>query len=1443
MQIVVLCLALSRQLELQQLDKMRPAAEFVRGGLIESMAKHPGLQFLRFLKAYYKITNAPVIDIQKIDKKVFIDLSKENKWIITATTNNAENTLMRISMPQISACPSLPDILNGWLENGYEDADNLEISHKSHLVINDPNNSTYINFEADSKRVEAFEKFQGVRGQWLAEFHQAQKALKIHAQISLLYNRFDSSNTDKRLLLGNGLLQLDSQHSCINFPLILQPVGLIRSNNDFIIKKIGPASFNTEVLTAIPGISAQAIEDSIKLFNATVINLPGQTETQLFLAKVFKLVTSGNKNWISINNSPVLFYNTPDLPYSELINKSLNDAALTEDCGALQSIFNEKQDNSRTLADDYAHLHRFFALHYDLNSLNALNSLSTENICLITAPNGTAKDNIIVNSLSHYLHHNRSVLVISPSQSYLDCLKNKLPTAITGLSSAKSKKLPELEGLVADRTNLINSLISTQQELLKSYAQTAEVNNKYKAARQKLKKVEAQFSSISKDTSQLYWDNQAVYRKGMLNELLASIDSLLIEEFTLMPATRLIADQNTVEGLYQRWTALIEHIDEYRAYGHQDSKTPSVNIEIKNYPNLKILQQSINEIISHIKQRGRLRKLDYQFKKDWKEIVTSCFVNQKKPDQYEDFLALKHVVDRALSKSEIIKEWSNLACPAGLPELEVEDGLFEKIIDLYYKPVVSSINWFNDVWHPFISALLATGFKWKEFFSQYSQQYIEYGFVNTLYDRALHQLKELISSRVKYTQEAHQACVLSDKQPMASSPERTTELSNNLKKMTSYLKDLQIVSEEILSCSPIENLNFTTWSDFVQNQLQPAKMYDLVIVDAAEQFDIFGLLALYYTDKCLFIGDDCQSIKPQKTVTNTIIELSKSLLHGVVNSEVFYGNYSLYGIISKSPVKHIYLTRNTVNPPLITDFISDLCYDNKLLAYQKEDNSSSMFSINLSDKIDSNNDLSKINYLRHLITELDTEKSENSLAVVEMSGDYCTSKLHELKDTIANIAIHTLSEVADSKFDIVIAVDLHEKSANSTTELSTDQQKARFNIALGAAKAVFCYVYDSQPDSAISELQKKLIQYIDDNKATAPSGRLLGPFSEAVDSIIQDKGLRAVEKILVNGRLVDILILAKEPIAVIDIYSVEGDFKELLSWHLSLSRNGYRVFFADFEENNEHVLAEIKQLPLESCLTDDISDFADLLLQIDQKWRSVSTTAHTQATDYIESDSANPFDNVIISEKEIKISQQEELLLESSNSGTSFGKHVINPESKTHRQSLTDVSGETSLRLKANDSAAKMAAASEENLFPGKRFNIDKKYEFSIPESDLNNKAALFNFGHSDAEHPVVKSNDDNDSKSPDFESDQDTLSNSVKSITSDELTETNASSFDIINWLKENDYEYIDLRPAGHLWVIDQPDIGPVLRGLQTKGFYFSLSVKSSELPRNCSAWRLIEK
>lgn len=1347
---------------------------------------HPSSQLLRFLKAYYKITNKTVNNIEGFEHTVWLNSISENPYVLQC---NESNELLRFLHPCSPACP-LPDkSLASFITSDFCDPQlSNDIILKS-LNLNDCKNNT-LYLEIKSK----MSKYFNDRTQWLNDLVTFNKYSKLYCELKDLiftYNNNDNLN----LVLGNGLLKLNKDGVDIHFPLIHQPVSLILANdNNIVLKKISEPYLNTDILTSIPGVSALAIENCIDSFSKNKLDLPGGTKLNSILTEIFKNITTGNRNLISLNYSPVLFLLPIKKPFSDIINNLLIFQKNRNKASALDYFLNcslPKLSNTNALDN----LGNFNLLNLDLTSIDILTTLEQDNICLVNSRASTDYISIITNAISHYLSKEKNILIIEPTQKYVNNLTKNLPSIIFNKNVANSKSFDN--NLFKEYKESYNNLACALDNIKECNIKKGIYSN-----------------DLSKNNNQLYWNDDAVYQKGLLIGVLKDTNNIIYDIFEKYPYTKIIANQNKIKSLKEDWLKLIKLIDDFTVFYKSSKKTLNgVNIELNKLLKLDFILKTVNEIIDYLKRKHKLRRLDYTYSRPWKNVINSCLVNNHKPKILNDFLLIKMHIERQILKNKLIQMWSKMMVTIGEGELSKKDNNLIKCLSKYYNNIVKSSNWYENTWRIYINKLLECGFKWKEFFNQYAQQYIEYDLIDTLSKFALTDLTKLLTDRIKYTKEDLLYDSNKNVTDLINTESCVIDLTASLKPINAIKNEINLGYEQNFNSMYKNSFNIMTYQQFIDETIKNNNsFYDLIIINNSEKIDIYGVLALCVTEKCLVIGDKNQYYK--ECVLNdyeTISELSESLLANVKNKSNIINSNNLFDLIEGNCVTLYSLNNNTINPLSVVNCLNKLCYNNNL-RYLGNKFNNSIFAIDMTSIIKNENKF--YDYILKMITDLNKKtNSSKKIILVDLSNNLYLM-LNKLinENNLSNVLVSNINGLSNDYYDIVLALDFHN---DYSKVLKYDNNiRAELCTILARTQEFFCYMYNTSHTNDLLPIQNELVDFIEFN-SIHNSITYSNTAVKNLANSLAEHGIRSQQNILLNNLEIDLAIIIKTPILIIDKRKVTSLNESLIKRLLQLSKSDLQVILVDLEQDVDS---------LYTCLKNTINiDFITKLATDDfnytEFFNKYLTNFQAKTNECIKKELNIPFKEVAVSDNLVADNE---------------GFNEINKSLKNQINSLKDV------------------------LTKNKR---NTKYGFT--DLDINNKAALFNFSDEDIgydetfsfepftneQHSLTKnanttpsvnnSNITYEKNATAFNPDSDTYANLY--LQQEDIKEhTDRDKFNLIDWLVKNNYEYYDYRPQGNLYIIDTVNMRTILRSLRSKGYYFTLSLSNSLLPDNKSAWIL---
>jgi hypothetical protein len=132
--------------------------------------------------------------------------------------------VIRIRRADVTPCPKPPDVLDGWLNPGWQSLEAEPEVLGSRNFEDREKGSTTIAFESDHQRVAALREWTEVRSRWAEAEQPAVAARKLFEEIHTLWSSIQREGERTELVLSDGLLEVPADS--IRHPVLLQRVNL-----------------------------------------------------------------------------------------------------------------------------------------------------------------------------------------------------------------------------------------------------------------------------------------------------------------------------------------------------------------------------------------------------------------------------------------------------------------------------------------------------------------------------------------------------------------------------------------------------------------------------------------------------------------------------------------------------------------------------------------------------------------------------------------------------------------------------------------------------------------------------------------------------------------------------------------------------------------------------------------------------------------------------------------------------------------------------------------------------------------------------------------------------------------------------------------------------------------------------------------------------------------
>lgn len=461
------------------------------------------IQLFEFLKHYNELRNPMVTDINNQPWHRWMDSLPIHENIDDFTFNDEEECLIAVRKPKLTECPKPPEILKGWLKNGWQDAyEQLEV-HKEMQQINPLYGESIeepcqlqIQFDASSERVKAFKEWKTKRDQWAVEEIDNLRVDEWFNAFYQLYADMKKEGEAKELVWGDGIL-VDQSTQKIIHPILIQPVQLEFDATvpefKLVVADKGPELYKG-LLNVPQNENTELLLDVYKEFDTQEKTPFNTSETNSFLQRVCLAISAQGKfqskysdlakdvKFPQIYRRPILFLRKRNLGFNAAIERILEELNIGSEIphflNEIVGVHTQSNKNENLLKESTPSqfvnpngLDKEILLTKPANSeqLMVAKYLQTNGAVLVQGPPGTGKTHTIANMIGHLLSEGKSILVTSYSEKALAVVKEKVveelqALCISLLSSTESRKEMErtLDGINEQRSHLDLSYLKTQ---------------------------------------------------------------------------------------------------------------------------------------------------------------------------------------------------------------------------------------------------------------------------------------------------------------------------------------------------------------------------------------------------------------------------------------------------------------------------------------------------------------------------------------------------------------------------------------------------------------------------------------------------------------------------------------------------------------------------------------------------------------------------------------------------------------------------------------------------------------------------------------------------------------------------------------------------------------------------------------------------------------------
>lgn len=415
--------------------------------------------------------------------------------------NSEEEILLTVKKPEFEPMPKLPENLNDWLEEGWDNWSKEAIKKESKILIEastteegEPIPEVLEYFSDISARQESYDKWIKEREKWVLNQKKIKKIRDFFVKLYNIYTDLNRESGQYEFVIADGVFEdiennkLDrttlEEKKIIRYPILSKRVKLSLDPQRNIIKIINTeksSELYLDVLSRIDGISLDRVKTELDELAQNDYHPLDRTETPDFLRRLLHQLSpdskfienpdieraeQGDRYIITLNPAFILrkktdgsiriFENIIEEIQKENIVPNVFKTIISND-----EKYNTKEQNIieeiKSLEDRLALASgesKDILMYNNANKeqLEIAKRVEQEDVVVIQGPPGTGKTHTIANLIGHFLSQGKRLLVTSYKEQALSVLKEKLPEEIQNLC------VSDIENNFKELENSVNSI-------------------------------------------------------------------------------------------------------------------------------------------------------------------------------------------------------------------------------------------------------------------------------------------------------------------------------------------------------------------------------------------------------------------------------------------------------------------------------------------------------------------------------------------------------------------------------------------------------------------------------------------------------------------------------------------------------------------------------------------------------------------------------------------------------------------------------------------------------------------------------------------------------------------------------------------------------------------------------------------------------------------------
>ena len=434
------------------------------------------LKVFEFLKAYTDLRYPPVRRIEEQMRVLWLKDLPENTSIEIFHPKNKDDEetedadiLLKISRPNVTACPKPPAAIVEWLKLGWDHIDINPEYQTSRNVTGADGRARIERFDAVPQRPEAFRRWQKEKAEWQVNERPARKAMVVFQSVYEWYGIHEREAEQVELLAADGLLSCPDAIGNFKHHILLQKLELEfypeKRNPQFVFRKREqPPELYLELLRVLPEANLEQIRACAAELKQAEFPPFGGDDTDGFLRRLIQGIFPKGGQFITndeeagadnptICRQPIVFMrqrrsgiaNVFDLVREDIAKRTDFSTALLQIVGVAGASLSGTNEGSKPNSLGNEDEDVLLSKPANKEQLEIARQLARRDCVLVQGPPGTGKTHTIANLIGHLLSQGKRVLVTAHTPKALRVLRKKVveplqPLCISVLQNDKQSQ-------------------------------------------------------------------------------------------------------------------------------------------------------------------------------------------------------------------------------------------------------------------------------------------------------------------------------------------------------------------------------------------------------------------------------------------------------------------------------------------------------------------------------------------------------------------------------------------------------------------------------------------------------------------------------------------------------------------------------------------------------------------------------------------------------------------------------------------------------------------------------------------------------------------------------------------------------------------------------------------------------------------------------------------